>query len=98
MGIQIKESILNKLLKPKTSKEMFWDAFGVFKFTKEHRKKQIILTLLCLVPAFLIGCSENTVGVFNDITGTILASMLAIFGVVFSFVCLRVVFILSCTL
>ena len=84
MKSKIKEDVMQQLLKPRTSKEMFWKAFEIFKITKKHIVKQLVLLGVCALPACVIGLSENTVDLFSDISEMIMGVILAIFGVVFT--------------
>lgn len=80
----MKASVIERLLKPKSSKKIISSSFKLFKFTKKNRRERIILLFCAFIPAALVGASVNTVEVFVEAIQTILDVVLAIFGIVFT--------------
>lgn len=81
---KMKVSIIECLIKPKSSKKIVFSSFELFKITKKNLRERIILLFLVFVLAAFVGGSVNTAEVFTEAIQTILDVILAIFGIVFT--------------
>lgn len=84
MGGEINLESVEKLLKKRTSKQVVFSSFRVFKWTKKTRKQNAIICILSLIPSIFIGISPNTQTIFGDSCQTILEIIVGMFGVVFT--------------
>lgn len=81
---KIDNDLLRKMLEPQSSDQIMLESFESLKPTKKKIKKFLFICLVALIPAFLIGYSEDTIDLFENSVEKINTVLLAIFGIVFT--------------
>ena len=81
---KIEIDLLQKMLEPQSSDQIMLESFESLKPTKKEIKKFLFICLVALIPALLIGYSEDTIDLFENSVEKINAILLAIFGIVFT--------------
>lgn len=75
---------IHELAHPKTSERLMLESFEMFIIKKGNRFKCSVFLVICILMAFSIGYSKDTVVIFNDIVDIVLTIILALFGIAFT--------------
>lgn len=75
---------IEQMSSSKSSTDLFKRSFEAFRWKRDRVKRNIVLVLICIIPSYSMGVSEETKNLFCDSLGDILGVFLAILGIVFT--------------
>ena len=75
---------IEQMSSSKSSTDLFKRSFEAFRWKRNRVKRNIVLILICIIPSYSMGVSEETKNLFCDSLGDILGIFLAILGIVFT--------------
>lgn len=80
----IKEEVINNILKPSRSEKLFIRALNVYKLNKQNIGEKSTIFLLCTIISIVLGISVNTVSLVTNSVSVLLNVFLTLFGIVFT--------------
>lgn len=80
----IKEEVINNILKSSRSEKLFIRALNVYKLNKQNIGEKSTIFLLCTIISIVLGISVNTVSLVTNSVSVLLNVFLTLFGIVFT--------------
>ena len=81
---EIKIDNIEKMLQSEPSEKLLIAAIKSLKVEKKDKKSRLILLLICFLISIIIGINDETVLIFRESVDSVLAVLLALFGIVFT--------------